>query len=77
MQHTSRVSCQLAHLYHCGIFPHYELILTEAVRRNELFLVIAPLQGAHLGFGVHGVEARARVCIPKANGAVGRATAAR
>lgn len=76
VEHAAGVAAELGHADHGGILPDDELVLREAVRRDELALVGVPLQSAHLRAGVDRVEARAGGAAPGADAAV-RGAAAR
>ena len=76
MQNPGAVTGELRHLGHGGVLPQAQLVLRVSVRREQLALVLVPLEGAHLGVGVDAVEQRTRVGVPKLDAAV-RGTAAR
>eukprot|EP00964_Phaeocystis_antarctica_P064192 scaffold38599_cov75-Phaeocystis_antarctica.AAC.1 len=69
------VAGELGGLDHVRVLPQDELVVREAVRRDDLLVVHRPLQRADLRVGVDGVDEGAVVRVPKADHAVGRAAA--
>jgi len=72
VQHTRGVAVQLAHLGQGGVLPEDQLVLGVPVAGQDLALVAAPLQRAHLGAGVNGVELGAGEGVPESDVAVSR-----
>lgn len=75
MEDAGGVALELRHAGERRVLPHGELVLGEAVGRDELLLVGRPHDGADLGVGVDRVDARAAVRVPEAEVPVGGAAA--
>ena len=54
------MSSELPQTRHVAVLPQDQLVVAEAVRGHELFVGVAPLDGAHLGVRGKGGR-RARV----------------
>ena len=70
------MALELLDLRHGRILPQNQLVLAETMTRTYLPLVLRPKEGAHLTSGIDRIQDRARICIPKLNGAIGGASAA-
>eukprot|EP00962_Isochrysis_galbana_P008806 scaffold2456_cov129-Isochrysis_galbana.AAC.6 len=75
VQNARGVPGQLGHLDHGRVLPENELVVRVAVRRDELFVVLGPLQRADLRVRIHRIEAGARAAVPEADHAIGRPAA--
>lgn len=75
VQHPGGVARQLLRLHHGRVLPQAELVLGEAVARQELLLGGGPEEGEHLAARVDRVEQRARLGVPRLDAAVRRAAA--
>ena len=65
---------ELAHLAGTADLPQSQLKLTEAMARQEFFLVWAPQQRAHLAACVDAVNQLAAIGVPQLDALVRRAT---
>ena len=70
------MALELLDLRHGRILPQNQLVLAETMTRTYLPLVLRPKEGAHLTAGIDRVQDRARIRIPKLDGAIGGASAA-
>jgi hypothetical protein len=77
VQNASSVSGQVGHLLQgaarAGRTPHSQLILREAVRRDQLLLVTTPLQTAHLTLRVNRLRQRTCLRVKQTNVTIGSA----
>lgn len=67
VQHPRLVTSKLADLDHGRVLPQGELILGEAVRGQDLLLVLAPDEGAHLRVGIDLLQQGAGRRVPEAD----------
>lgn len=58
------MACELSNFDHAGVLPQAKLVLAEAMAAENLSLMPAPLQRAHLGCCIYGIEhsPSVRVC---------------
>ena len=70
------MALELLDLRHGRILPQNQLVLAETMTRTYLPLVLRPKEGTHLTSGIDRIQDRARICIPKLDGAIGGAPAA-
>ncbi len=75
VEHTGLVAGEVRNLDHRGVLPQRELVLGEAVRRENLLLVLAPHERAHLRVGVDLLQESAGGAVPEADLPVGSAAA--
>ena len=66
---------EFSHLHHGRVLPQAQLVLAEPVGAQDLLLVLAPLEGTHLGLGVDAVHTGTGVGVPELDAPV-RGTAA-
>jgi hypothetical protein len=74
-ENALRMAVQLGDFGERRVRPDGELVLREAVRRDELALVHRPLHGADLRVRVDGVHTHAARRVPESQMSVGRAGA--
>lgn len=67
VQHSAGVSFEFSELGHGWVLPHDQLVLREAVGRDQLTVVFAPLDCAHLGVGVDAVQACSGLGVPESD----------
>lgn len=48
VEDSACVTPEVCDLLHLGVFPDAELVIDKAVRREDLFVIGIPLQGAYL-----------------------------
>ena len=70
------MALELLDLRHGRILPQNQLVLAETMTRTYLPLVLRPKEGAHLTASIDRIQDRARIRIPKFDGAIGGAPAA-
>lgn len=74
MKDAGGMSLKFSHADEAGIFPDGELILREAMRRQQLLVMRVPDNGAYLRFGIDCVHTGARRCVPESQETVSCAT---
>lgn len=70
VEHAGGVSGKLGGLSHGRVLPEAYLVLREAMGRDQFLTMDGPLEGAHLGLGIDGVQELAGCGVPKLNGTV-------
>ena len=77
LENALSVSVQFSDFRHRWVVPDGQLVLREAVGRDELFLMcFGPQNGAHLGLGVSGTQLSTGGGVPEANVSVSCAATA-
>jgi len=74
VQHASLVAGELGDLGHGRVLPDADLILAEAVGRDQLFPVVGPLERANLRFRINGIQQGTGRGVPKLDGTIGRSS---
>lgn len=59
------MTCELSYLNHARVLPQTQLVLAEAMTAEDFSFVPAPLQSAHLGCCVNGIQHSSSVCVGK------------
>lgn len=70
MQHSLGVTMIVSYLTTLGISPETELVLTETMGTQDLFLVFIPKQRADLTIGVNSVNQLPCFNVPEPHGLV-------
>lgn len=67
MQNSAGMPFEFSELGHGWVLPHDQLVLGEPVGRDQLTVVLAPLDCAHLGVGVDAVQACSGLGVPESD----------
>lgn len=74
MENSACVASEVSDLLHLWVLPDAQLVIDEAMGREDLFVIGVPLQGAHLGLCILRVKEGACICVPEFDSHISRTT---